>query len=110
MGSAEAAGGGGWGTWGGSRTGSCGRPPLHEPTGPVLPENATLNRRGVLRLDSPVTGTHPARPLPWHRYPRVDGYIRPWTASGTFRLGLRFDGEERGRCFLVGETARGAVS
>src|SRR5436190_13288599 len=100
------------GTWTGVRstTGAYWSPPLHEATGPVLPENATLDRRGVLKLDSPLTGTHPARPLPWHRYPRVDGYIRPWAASGAFRSGLRFKGEERGRCFLVEETARGAVS
>jgi hypothetical protein len=93
-----------------STTGAYWCPPLHEATGPRLPENATLDRRGVLELDSPLSGTHPAPPLPWQRYPRVDGYIHPWTSSGTLRPGLRLKGEQRGRCFLVSETARSAVS
>jgi hypothetical protein len=93
-----------------SSTGAYWCPPLHEATGPRLPENATLDRRGVLELDSPLTGTHPAPPLVWQRYPRVDGYIHPWTSSGKLRPGLRFKGERRGHCFLVDETARSAVS
>ena len=93
-----------------SSTGAYWCPPLHEPTGPRLTKNATLDRRGVLKLDSPPRGTHPAPPLPWQRYPRVDGYIHPWTSTGKLRPGLRFTGEQRGRCFLVDETARSAVS
>src|SRR5919198_2531168 len=93
-----------------SSTGAYWCPPLHEPTGPRLPENAGLSRRGVLELDSPPTGTHPTRPLRWFRYPRVDGYIHPWTSGGRLRSGLRFKGERRGRCFLVSETERSAVS
>jgi len=85
-------------------------PPLHEATGPRLPENAKLDRHGVLKPDSPLKGTHPTPPLAWHRYPRVDGYIQPWTASGKLRPGLRFKGEQRGRCFLAEESARSAVS
>jgi hypothetical protein len=53
---------------------------------------------------------YPAPRLAWQRYPRVDGYIHPWTSSGKFRPGLRFKGEQRGRCFLVDETARSALS
>jgi hypothetical protein len=93
-----------------SSTGAYWCPPLHEATGPRLPENATLDRRGVLKLDSPLKGTHPASPLPWQRYPRVDGYIHPWASSGKLRPRLRFKGEQRGRCFLAAETARSAVS
>jgi hypothetical protein len=93
-----------------SSTGAYWCPPLHEPTGPRLTENATLDRRGVLELDAPLKGTHPAPPLAWQRYPRVDGYIHPWTSSGKLRPGLRFKGEQRGRCFLAEETARSAVS
>lgn len=85
-------------------------PPLHEATGPRLSENARLDRRGVLELDSPLKGTRPAPPLPWQRYPRVDGYIHPWTSSGKLRPGLRFKGDGRGRCFLAAETVRSAVS
>ena len=85
-------------------------PPLHEATGPRLAENARLDRRGVLDLDSPLNGTHPARRLPWQRYPRVDGYIHPWTSSGELRPGLRLKGVGRGRCFLAAETVRSAVS
>jgi hypothetical protein len=93
-----------------SSTGAYWCPPLHEATGPRLPENARLDRHGVLELDSPLKGTHATPPLAWHRYPLVDGYVQPWTSSGTFRPGLRFKGHQRGRCFLVGETARSAVS
>ena len=105
-----AVGGGTW-TCVLSSTGAYWCPPLHEPTGPRLPENGTLDRRGLLELDSPLTGTHPAQPLAWQRYPHVDGYVRPWTSSRTLRARLRFKGEERGRCFLAAETAaRTAVS
>jgi len=93
-----------------SSTGAYWCPPLHEATGPRLPENATLDRRGMLELDSPLNGTHPAPPLAWQRYPRVDGYVHPWTSSGELRPGLRFQGERRGRCFLAAETVRSAVS
>jgi hypothetical protein len=85
-------------------------PPLHEATGPRLPENGRLNRRGVLRLDSPLDGTHPAPSLRWQRYPHVDGYIHPWTATGKLRAGIHFKGRLRGRCFLAAETVRSAVS
>jgi hypothetical protein len=91
-------------------TGAYWCPPLHEATGPRLKENATLDRRGVLEPDSPLTGTHSTPPLAWQRYPHVDGYIHPWTASGKLRRGLSFEGKRHGRCFLVDETARSAVS
>lgn len=93
-----------------SSTGAYWCPPLHEATGPRLPENAKLDGRGVLALDAPLKGTHPAPTLPWQRYPRVDGYIHPWTASGKLRPGLRFKGQGQGRCFLAEESARSAVS
>jgi hypothetical protein len=103
----------GGGTWtcvlGGSGAYWC--PPLHEPTGrPLTDKNATIDRRGVLELDSPLKGTHPTQPLAWQRYPHVDGLIEPWTSSGKLRPGLRFKGEGRGRCFLVSETARSGIS
>jgi hypothetical protein len=93
-----------------STTGAYWCPPLHEATGPDLARNARLDKRGVLRLDSPLRGTHPAPPLRWQRYPHVDGYIHPWTSSGKLRSGLRFKGQRRGRCFLAAESARSAVS
>ena len=93
-----------------STTGAYWCPPLHEATGPRLPENGRLNRRGGLKLDSLLKGTHRAPPLRWQRYPHVDGYIHPWTSSGKLRPGIRFKGEQRGRCFLAAETARSAVS
>jgi hypothetical protein len=93
-----------------SDTGAYWCPPLHEATGPRLTENATLDRRGVLELDVPLKGTHPAPHLPWQGYPRVDGYIHPWTSSGKLRSGLRFEGEQRGRCFLGAESVRSAIS
>jgi hypothetical protein len=86
-------------------------PPQHEPTGPPLTDkNATIDRRGLLNLDSPLRATHPTPPLAWQRYPHVDGFIEPWTSSGKLRPGLRFNGKGRGRCFVVSETARGGIS
>jgi hypothetical protein len=85
-------------------------PPLHEATGPRMKENARLDKYGLLVLDRPLKGTHATPPLPWHRYPLVDGYIQPWTAGGTLRAGLRFKGKQRGRCFLAAESANSAIS
>jgi hypothetical protein len=89
-------------------------PPLHEPTGPPLNalkgKNATIDGRGWLELDSPLKGTHPTPPLAWQRYPHIDGFVEPWTASGKLRAGLRFKGEGRGRCFVVDETVRSGIS
>jgi hypothetical protein len=93
-----------------SSTGAYWCPPLHEPTGPRLRANAGLDRRGVLELHSPLKGTQATARLRWQRYPHVDGYIHPWTATGTLRRGLRFKGEQHGRCFLAAETVRSAVS
>jgi hypothetical protein len=109
---ATPAGGGTW-TCVLFKTGAYWCPPLHEPTGPplrALGRNATIGKRGVLALDVPLKRTHPTPPLAWHRYPRVDGYVHPWTSSGKLAAGLRVKGEHRGRCFLVDETARSAVS
>jgi hypothetical protein len=85
-------------------------PPLHEPTGPALKENARLDKYGVLALNRPLKGTHAAPPLRWQRYPLLDGYILPWTAGGTLRAGLGFKREDHGPCVVVDETANGAVS
>jgi len=86
-------------------------PPLHEPTGrPLSNKNATINGRGVLELDAPMPGTHATPPLAWQRYPHLDGFILPWTASGKLWPGLRIQGQGRGRCFQVDETARSAIS
>ena len=92
-------------------TGAYWCPPRHEPTGPPLTDrNATVDRRGMLELDSPLRGTHPTRPLAWQRYLHLDGFIEPWTSGGKLRPGLHFEGRRRGRCFLVSETARSAIS
>ena len=86
-------------------------PPLHEPTGrPLTHKNATINGRGVLNLDVPLPGTHPTPSLTWQRYPHLDGFVLPWTRRGKLRAGLRFQGEGRGRCFRVDETARAGIS
>jgi hypothetical protein len=106
---AVAAGGGTW-TCVLITTGAYWCPPLHEPTGPVLRKNARIDRRGVLALDRPLKGTHPTPPLAWQRYPHVDGFVEPWTSSGTLRPGLRFKGEGRGDCFRVDETVRSGIS
>ena len=68
-------------------------PILHEPFDvPLRRENASIDRRGVLKLDAPLPGTHAAAPLAWQRrYPHVDGFILPWTRSGGLRRGLTLD-------------------
>ena len=85
-------------------------PPLKEPTGPGIERNARLDKQGFLALDRPPKGTHATSPLPWDRYPVVDGYIQPWTANGSLRPGLRFKDQGRGPCFLADDTAYPAVS
>jgi hypothetical protein len=72
---------------------------------PLRNKNGTTDRRGVLRLDVPLEGTHATPPLAWQRrYPHVDGFILPWTRAGKLRRGLSFDQPGRarhlrGRCF-----------
>jgi hypothetical protein len=86
-------------------------PPLHEPTGlPLTTRNGAIERHAVLVLDSPLKGTHPTPRLAWQRYPHRDGYIEPWTSTGTLRAGLRFAGKGRGPCVVVDETAISAIS
>jgi hypothetical protein len=85
-------------------------PPLHEATGPLLKQNARIDKRGVLVLDRPLKGTHPTPRLGWQRYPHRDGVVEPWTSSRTLRAGLRFDGRGRGPCVVVDETAVSAIS
>jgi hypothetical protein len=59
---------------------------------PLRNKNGTTNRRGVLKLDVPLEGTHAPPPLAWpRRYPHVDGFILPWTRAGTLRRGTSFD-------------------
>jgi hypothetical protein len=59
---------------------------------PLRNKNGTTDRRGVLKLDAPLEGTHATPPLAWQRrYPHVDGFILPWTRAGTLRRGLSFD-------------------
>jgi hypothetical protein len=61
--------------------------------------NGRTDRRGILTLNVPLTGTQPTPPLAWQRrYPHVDGYILPWTGAGRLRPGLRFADTERGPC------------
>jgi hypothetical protein len=64
-------------------------PRAHEPPRiPLRGENAKTDKHGFLRLDAPLVGTHAAPPLAWQRYPHPDGWIEPWTSSGTLRPGL----------------------
>ena len=72
---------------------------------PLRKTNGRTNKRGVLKLDMPLKGTHATPPLRWQRrYPHVDGFVLPWTRAGTLRPGLRFVGTERGACGSFVET------
>lgn len=55
---------------------------------PLRHANGTTDARGVLTLDHPPAGTHPALRLAWQHDPHVDGYITPWTRAKTIRPGL----------------------
>jgi hypothetical protein len=89
-------------------------PPQHETSGPPLRAlhgaNATIDVRGVLKLAERLEGTRSAQRRAWQRYPRVEGFIAPWTSNGTLRPGLRFVGEGRGPCVLVDESAVSGLS
>jgi hypothetical protein len=79
---------------------------------PLRNANGRTDEHGVLTLDTPLRGTHAARPLRWQRrYPHVDGYILPWTRAGRLRPGLRLIGSERGSCgfFIEHRVPRSAV-
>jgi hypothetical protein len=87
------------------RTGAYGCPLRHEPDRiPLRNENAVVDRHGVLKLDHPLEGTHPAPRLAWQRYPRIDGWIEPWTRAGKLLPGLRFTSTYSGG----GSCSRGA--
>ena len=59
---------------------------------PLRAVNGKTDRRGVLKLNAQLKGTHATPPLAWQRqYPHVDGYISPWTRAGSLRRGLTFD-------------------
>ena len=89
---------------------SDGMPPVRHP-------NGRTDRRGTLTLDHPLAGTHPARPLAWQvRYPHVDGFILPWTRTGSLRPGVSFNQDGgarhyRGTCSLGSQHthAKGAL-
>jgi hypothetical protein len=95
------------GTWSCAifRTGAYSCPLRHEADRvPLRSKNATIDDRGVLKLDVPLVGTQPARRLAWQRYPRTDGWVEPWTSSGKLRPGLRFTSTYSGG----GSCSRGA--
>jgi hypothetical protein len=61
--------------------------------------NAQTDKRGVLTLDAPLTGTRATPPLAWQRFPHTDGFVLPWTPSGKLRPGVSYYAEEEhGRC------------
>jgi hypothetical protein len=73
---------------------------------PLRNKNATTDTRGVLKLDVPLSGTHPAPSLAWQRYPHVDGFIEPWAGKGELRRGLTlsdFARHYRGICIRDSE-------
>jgi hypothetical protein len=79
---------------------SDGMPPLSDP-------NGRTDRRGVLTLGVPLKGTLATPPLAWQRYPHIDGYVEPWSASGQLRRGVRFASTARGWCGQGSESAIG---
>jgi hypothetical protein len=74
-----------------NRFGGYGCPTNAEGSPPLRHKNATTDKRGVLKLDVPLKGTHATPSLAWQRrYPHTDGWIEPWTPFGKLRPGLRF--------------------
>jgi hypothetical protein len=79
-------------------------PLIHEPLGPRLTEkNATTDKRGVLKLDASLKGTHATPRLAWQRYPHTDGWVEPWTRTGDLRRGLKLGAGGHGPCFMGSE-------
>jgi hypothetical protein len=93
-----------------ARVGAYVCPPNAEGSPPLRRPNATVDERGVLTLDVSLQGTRATPPLAWQRYPHVDGFVEPWTSSGTLRAGLRFTRSGEGRCFVVAETVTSGIS
>jgi hypothetical protein len=55
---------------------------------PLRRSNGELSKKGFLTADSPLERTHAPSNLWWYRYPRVAGYVEPWTLGGRLRGGL----------------------
>lgn len=73
--------------------------PGHVNGGRLRTENARLSGSGYLTPEKPLHGTHSTSLLAWQRrYTFRDGYIYPWTTSGTLRSGLTLTGDYSGRC------------
>jgi hypothetical protein len=82
-----------------NRFGGYNCPLRHEPDRrrPLRSPNAKTDKHGVLTLDVPLSGTRATPPLVWQRrYPHTDGWIEPWTRSGTLRPGLKLTAGYRG--------------
>jgi len=95
------------------RDGAYSCPLRHEPDRiPLEGKNATIDSRGVLRLDVPLSGTRRPRRLAWQGYPRRDGWVEPWGRSGHLLAGLRFDStyEGGGTCDFGGSELVSAKS
>lgn len=90
--------------------GAYGCPTNAEGSPPLGKQNATVELGGHLTLHVSLKGTHPTPPLTWQRYPHVEGVVKPWTAGGKLRAGLRFSGADRGPCFLIAETITSGIS
>jgi hypothetical protein len=75
---------------------------------PLRRANGKLSTHGVLRVDVPLAGTHATPPLPWQRFPHVDGLIHPWTRAGRLRPGLSYyvGPRARGTCVQGSEYTR----
>jgi hypothetical protein len=75
---------------------------------PLKGTNGKTDRRGILKLDVQLQGTHATPPLAWQRrYPHVDGYNLPWTRTGSLRQGLSFD-QAGGAQHFRGTCSRGS--
>ncbi len=80
--------------------GAYGCPTNAEGGPPLRTVNAGTNAHGILTHDPPLAGTHPTPPLAWQRrYPKINGWIEPWTRTGRLRAGLVLAGTRRGPCF-----------
>ena len=74
----------------------------HQPLGH---SNGETDAAGFLTLKAAsIAGTHRTPPLAWQRrYPHIDGWIYPWTHSGTLKAGLEFEATQHGGCFAGSE-------
>jgi hypothetical protein len=77
--------------------------PTHAGSTRVRVWNAILAHARLALKHPPAVIPH-TEPPPWtQRYPYQDGFIHPWTPTGSMRRGLKLTGHQKGTCSQTSE-------